>query len=54
MRMLPSMFTREQVQSTLMERLFWHTVERDDSKVAQHLLCRKEMDTVYIRKSSLS
>lgn len=41
------MFTREQMQNTLMERLFWHTAERDDSKVAQHLFCRKEMDTVY-------
>jgi len=41
------MTTREQMQNTLMERLFWHTAERDDSKVAQHLFCRKEMDTVY-------
>jgi hypothetical protein len=41
------MFTREQMQNTLMERLFWHTAERDDSKVAHHLFCRKEMDTVY-------
>ena len=47
MRMLPSMFTREQMQSTLMERLFWHTAERDDSRVAHHLFFRKEMDTVY-------
>jgi len=35
------------MQNTLMERLFWHTAERDDSKVAQHLFYRKEMDTVY-------
>ena len=35
------------MQTTLMERLFWHTAERDDSKVAHHLFCRKEMDTVY-------
>lgn len=35
------------MQNTLMERLFWHTAERDDSKVAEHLFCRKEMDTVY-------
>jgi len=41
------MTTREQMQNTLMERLFWHTAERDDSKVARHLFCRKEMDTVY-------
>lgn len=41
------MTAREQMQNTLMERLFWHTAERDDSKVAQHLFCRKEMDTVY-------
>jgi hypothetical protein len=47
MRMLSSMFTRQQMQNTLMERLFWHTAERDDSKVAQHLFSRKEMDTVY-------
>ena len=41
------MCTREQMQNTLIERLFWHTAERDDSKVAYHLFCRKEMDTVY-------
>src|SRR4030043_25417 len=42
-----SMVTREQMQNTLIERLFWHTSERDESKVAQHLFCHKEMDTVY-------
>jgi len=47
MHMLSSMLAREQMQNTLMERLFWHTAERDDSKVAHHLFCRKEMDTVY-------
>ncbi len=41
------MVTREQMQNNLIERLFWHTSERDESKVAQHLFCRKEMDTVY-------
>lgn len=41
------MCTREQMQNTLIERLFWHTAERDDSRVAHHLFCRKEMDTVY-------
>ena len=35
------------MQNTLIERLFWHTSERDESKVAQQLFCRKEMDTVY-------
>src|SRR4030066_1105085 len=47
MYMLSAMLTREQMQNTLVERLFWHTAEREDSKVAQHLFCRKEMDTVY-------
>ena len=41
------MCTREQMQHTLIERLFWHTAERDDAKVADHLYCRREMDTVY-------
>jgi hypothetical protein len=41
------MISREQMQNHLIERLFWHTSERDESKVAQHLFCRKEMDTVY-------
>jgi hypothetical protein len=47
MPMLSSMLTREQMQERLMERLFWHTAERDDAKVANHLYGRKEMDTVY-------
>ena len=47
MYMLYAMLDREQMQSTLIERLFWHTAERDDSKVAHDLFCRKEMDTVY-------
>ena len=41
------MLTREQMQNTLIQRLFWHTAQRDDAKVAGHLYCRKEMDTVY-------
>jgi hypothetical protein len=41
------MCTREQMQNTLIERLFWHTAERDDAKVADHLFSHKEMDTVY-------
>jgi len=35
------------MHTTLIERLFWHTAQRDDAKVADHLYCRKEMDTVY-------
>ena len=35
------------MHNTLIERLFWHTAQRDDAKVADHLYCRKEMDTVY-------
>jgi hypothetical protein len=42
-----SMVTREQIQNNLIERLFWHTSERDESKVAHHLYDHKEMDTVY-------
>jgi len=41
------MLTREQMQNTLIERLFWHTAERNDAKVADHLFNHKEMDTVY-------
>ena len=41
------MLTQEQMQNNLIERLFWHTSERDESKVADHLFFRKEMDTVY-------
>ena len=41
------MLTREQMQNNLIQRLFWHTSERDESKVADYLFCRKEMDTVY-------
>ena len=41
------MVTREQMQNTLIERLFWHTAERNDAKVADHLFCHKERDTVY-------
>jgi hypothetical protein len=47
MFMLSAMPTREQMQNTLIERLFWHTAERDDAKIAHHLFCCKEMDTVY-------
>jgi len=41
------MTTPEQLQDTLCDRLFWHTAERDDAKVAQHLFHRREMDVVY-------
>ncbi len=39
--------TRQQMQQTVWERLFWHTAERDDAKVADHLFRRKEMDSVF-------
>jgi len=41
------MTTREQLQETLCDRLFWHTAERDDARVADHLYHRREMDVVY-------
>jgi len=41
------MSTREQLQETLCDRLFWHTAERDDAKVADYLYHRREMDVVY-------
>lgn len=41
------MTTRDQLQETLCDRLFWHTAERNDSKVAHHLFHRREMNVVY-------
>jgi len=41
------MTRREQLQETLCNRLFWHTAERDDAKVADYLFHRREMDVVY-------
>lgn len=41
------MTTRQQVQQTVLERLFWHTAERDDAQVADHLFRRQEMDSVF-------
>ena len=41
------MTTREQLQDTLCNRLFWHTAERDDARVAHHLFHRRDMDVVY-------
>ena len=41
------MASRKQLQDTLCKRLFWHTAERDDGKVAEYLFHRHEMDVVY-------
>jgi len=41
------MTSRDQLHETLCNRLFWHTAERDDAKVADHLYHRREMDVVY-------
>lgn len=41
------MTRRDQLQETLCNRLFWHTAERDDAKVADHLFHRREMDVIY-------
>ena len=41
------MTSREQLQNTLCERLFRHTAERDDGRVADYLFHRHEMDVVY-------
>jgi len=41
------MASRKQLQDTLCKRLFWHTAERDDGKVAEYLFHRREMDVVY-------
>jgi len=41
------MTSRDQLQETLCNRLFWHTAERDDAKVADHLFHHSEMDVVY-------
>jgi len=41
------MTTREQLQQTLCDRLFWHTAERDDGIVAKHLFDHHQMDIVY-------
>ncbi len=41
------MTSRDQLQETLCNRLFWHTAERDDAKVADHLYHCREMDVVY-------
>jgi len=41
------MTTQNKFQETIYDRLFWHTAERDDAKVADHLYHRREMDVVY-------
>lgn len=41
------MKSRHQLQETLCNRLFWHTAERDDAKVADHLFHHHEMNVVY-------
>jgi hypothetical protein len=41
------MTRQDQLQETLCNRLFWHTAERDDAKVADHLYHLHEMDVVY-------
>jgi len=41
------MASRKQLQDTLCKRLFWHTAERDDGKVAEYLFHRREMNVVY-------
>jgi hypothetical protein len=35
------------MQQNVLQRLFWHTAERDDAKVADHLFRRREMDSVF-------
>jgi len=41
------MTSRDQLQETLCNRLFWHTAERNDAIVADHLFHHREMDVVY-------
>ena len=41
------MSRRQQMYDTILERLFWHSATRDEARVAEHLYCRKEMDTIY-------
>jgi hypothetical protein len=41
------MTTRQEMQQTLLNRLFWHTAERNDAKVADHLFRQREMNAVF-------
>lgn len=44
---MQGMDNREQFQDTLCDRLFWHTAERNDAKVADHLFHHRAMNVVY-------
>jgi hypothetical protein len=35
------------MQQTVLQRLFWHTAERNDARVADHLFRRREVDSVF-------
>jgi hypothetical protein len=39
--------TREELQQTVFKRLFWHSAQRDDARVADHLFHSREMDSVF-------
>lgn len=41
------MTTREEMQQTVLKRLFWHAAERDDARVADYLFHEKGMDSVF-------
>jgi len=41
------MTSRDQLQETLYNHLFWHIAERNDARVADHLFHRCEMEEVY-------
>lgn len=41
------MTTQQQMQHTIVQRLFWHTAERDEAKVADHLFRHQQMDSVF-------
>ena len=45
--LISPMASRKQLQDTLCKRLFWHTAERDDGKIAEYLFHRREMNVVY-------
>ncbi len=44
---LPTMTTRDQLQQTLCDRLFWHTAQRDEAKIADYLFHQRAMNIVY-------
>jgi hypothetical protein len=41
------MDNRDRFQDTLCGRLFWHTAERNDAKVADHLFHHRAMNVFY-------